>query len=290
MSPGEPPSRCPDCGYGQEVSPCPHCAGRVIAVGSGAVVTPGRGFFLSDILHGFFALFHAGLHLFNCREFFGKLKYPVVANLITFLILAVAAWKGSSALLDWLFQAEWGFLDFLRGFFRTVAPVVVTLVVLFFLAPAIIEAVTGPFLDGLADATEKVMAGEAIQAVDLGAWRNLLVGLRATAQILVIQIGILLPCLFLALALPAVGFFMVYTIAAALTALIWFEIPFLRRGQGLRQRVRVLRCNWARALGFGMAFQLGMLVPFFNIFLLTPAATVAASMLYFHFEKAPASR
>jgi uncharacterized protein involved in cysteine biosynthesis len=254
------------------------------------VVNPGRGFFLGDLLHGFFTLFYAGLHLFNCREFFGKLKYPVAANLITFLILFAAAWYGAYALFDWLLQAEWGFLEFLRGVVKLAAPLVLTLVALFLLAPAVIEAVTGPFLDGLADATEKVMAGESIRAVDLGAWRNLLVGLRSTAQILVVQIGILLPCLFLALALPAVGFFMVYGIAAALTALIWFEIPFLRRGQGLRQRVRVLRCNWARALGFGMAFQLGMLVPFFNFLLLTPAATVAASMLYFHFEKAPPSR
>jgi uncharacterized protein involved in cysteine biosynthesis len=254
------------------------------------MVNPGRGFFLVDLFHGFFAVFQAGLHLFNRPEFFGKLKLPVVANLITFLILFAATWYGLSALFDWLLEAEWGFLDFLRGVVQTVAPLVLTLVALFLLAPAIIEAVTGPFLDGLADATEKLMAGEAIRAVDLGAWRNLLLGLRSTAQILVIQIGILLPCLFLSLALPAIGFFIVYGIAAALTALIWFEIPFLRRGQGLRQRVQVLRCNWARALGFGMAFQLGMLVPFFNMFLLTPAATVAASMLYFHFEKAPPSR
>ena len=186
-----------------------------------------------------FTLFYAGLHLFNCREFFGKLKYPVAANLITFLILFAAAWYGAYALFDWLLQAEWGFLEFLRGVVKLAAPLVLTLVALFLLAPAVIEAVTGPFLDGLADATEKVMAGESIRAVDLGAWRNLLVGLRSTAQILVVQIGILLPCLFLALALPAVGFFMVYGIAAALTALIWFEIPFLRRGQGLRQRIRV---------------------------------------------------
>ncbi len=290
MSTGEPTPLCPDCGYITEGPLCPHCAGRVIAVGSGQVVRPGRGFFLGDLLHGFFALFGGALHLFNRPEFFGKLKLPVVANIITFAILATATWYGLYSLFDWLLQADWRSLDFLRRLVQIAAPLVLTLVALFLLAPAIIEAVTGPFLDPLADATEKAMAGDSIQAVNLGTWRNLLVGVRATAQILVIQIAILLPCLILSMALPAIGFFIVYLIASALTAVIWFEIPFLRRGQGLRQRIRVLRRNWARALGFGMAFQVGMLVPFFNIFLLTPAATVAASMLYFHFEKVPPSR
>jgi uncharacterized protein involved in cysteine biosynthesis len=261
-----------------------------MAVGHRGVVTAKRGFFVGDMLHGFMVLFAAGLHLFNRTEFFGKLKMPVVANLITFVALFAASWFGLYALFDWLLQADWGFLDFLRDVIRILGSLVLTLITLFFLAPAVIETVTGPFLDGLADATEKAMAGESIQAVDLGTWRNALLGVRSTAQVLVIQLVVLIPCLILAWVLPLFGLLIVYAIAAALTSLIWFEIPFLRRGQGLRQRVRVLRHNWARALGFGMAFQLGMLVPFFNMFLLTPAAAVAASMLYFHFEKAPPSR
>lgn len=290
MTVGDTVPLCPDCGYRSGATPCEFCGGKIMAVGRGGVVTAKRGFFVGDMLHGFLALFGGGLHLFNRPEFFGKLKLPVVANLITFVLLSAATWYGYQALFGWLLQADWGFLDFLRDAIRFAAPLVLTLVTLFLLAPAIIETVTGPFLDGLADATEKAMAGESIQGVDLGTWRNALLGVRSTAQVLVIQFGVLIPCLILSFILPVFGLLIVYTIAAALTSLIWFEIPFLRRGQGLRQRVRVLRHNWARALGFGMAFQLGMLVPFFNMFLLTPAAAVAASMLYFHFEKAPPSR
>ena len=290
MTVGDTVPLCPDCGYRSGATPCEYCGGRIVAVGGGRIVAAKRGFFIGDMLHGFLALFSSGLHLFNRTEFFGKLKLPVVANLITFVVLFVAAWFGLYAFFDWLLQAEWGFLDFLRDVIHVVDPPGLTLITMFFLAPAIIETVTGPFLDGLADTTEKAMAGESIQAVDLGTWRNALLGVRSTAQILVIQFLVLVPCLILVWVLPLFGVLFVYAIAGALTSLIWFEIPFLRRGQGLRQRVRVLRHNWARALGFGMAFQLGMLVPFFNMFLLTPAATVAASMLYFHFEKAPPSR
>ena len=74
---------------------------------------------------------------------------------------------------------------------------------------------------------------------------------------------------------------------AAFAATVWFEIPFARRGYGLRHRLRVLRRNWARALGFGFAFQVGMCVPVFNFTLLGPAAAVGVTMLYFHFEKDP---
>lgn len=281
---------CPACGYREAASPCAHCGGRVVAVDSREVIAPGRGFFLGDLLHGFLALFEAGLYVINRPEFFGKLKLPVTVNLITFAIIAFGTWYGLDSLIDWLLDTDWSFLDFLRQLLRVAAAPILTLVALFFLAPAIIEVVTGPFLDSLADTTEKAMAGDSIEPQDLGAWRNMLVGVRATAQILAIQIAILPVCLLLAVTLPAFGLVVVYAIAAALTSLIWFEIPFLRRGQGLRQRVKTLRLNWARALGFGMAFQVGMLIPFFNIFLLTPAAAVATSMLYFHFEKASPSR
>ena len=78
-----------------------------MAVGRGGVVTAKRGFFVGDMLHGFLALFDGGLHLFNRPEFFGKLKLPVVANHITFVLLSAATWYGYHALFGWLLQAAW---------------------------------------------------------------------------------------------------------------------------------------------------------------------------------------
>ena len=53
----------------------------------------------------------------------------------------------------------------------------------------------------------------------------------------------------------------------------------------MRYRRRIVRRNWPRALGFGLAFNLGMLIPVFNFLLLGPATAVAVSTLYFRFEK-----
>jgi hypothetical protein len=47
----------------------------------------------------------------------------------------------------------------------------------------------------------------------------------------------------------------------------------------------LLRHNWAVALGFGLGFQVGALIPFFNILLLAPTAAVSASMLYLRMGK-----
>ena len=88
--------------------------------------------------------------------------------------------------------------------------------------------------------------------------------------------------------IPIVGwFFVVFGIlfSAYLNALVWFEIPVLRRGYGWKYRRQIVKKNWARALGFGLAFNLGLLVPFFNFLFIGPATAVASSALYFRFDK-----
>ena len=89
----------------------------------------------------------------------------------------------------------------------------------------------------------------------------------------------------LLLTLTGVGALLSLVVAAMLNAIVWFDIPLARRGYGLRARLRVLRRNWAAALGFGLAFQLALPLLPFSLLLLTPAATVAVSSLYFRFEK-----
>ena len=123
--------------------------------------------------------------------------------------------------------------------------------------------------------------------VEIGIWRGLVAGLNAAAQVLLIQIFILVPVLILGL-LPGINVVVIplgIAISAYLNAIVWFEIPVLRRGYGMRYRRRVVKRNWARALGLGLAFNAGLLVPFFNILFLAPATAVAVSALYFRFEK-----
>ena len=102
--------------------------------------------------------------------------------------------------------------------------------------------------------------------------------------LLMLQLLLWIPMLLISL--TGIGTVIALLVAAWLNALIWFEIPGTRRGYKMRTRSRLLRRNMARALGFGCAFQIGLLIPVFNFLLLTPAAAVGASNLYFRFQKA----
>ncbi len=145
-----------------------------------------------------------------------------------------------------------------------------------------------PFLDPLAAATERAWLGNESKALDAGIWSGLVYSVRIAAQILLIQIALVIP-LFL-LSLTGIGAVLAAFIAAWLNALVWLDIPCSRRGYDLRQRSALMKRNWARAVGFGLAFQLGLFVPVFNILLLTPAAAVAISALYLQFDKTGVSR
>jgi uncharacterized protein involved in cysteine biosynthesis len=99
---------------------------------------------------------------------------------------------------------------------------------------------------------------------------------------------LLLPAAWLLALVPGAGIPLVLLLAGAGAAVVFFEAPAARRGLDLRQRLGVLRANWARALGFGMALCLLALVPLFDLLLLAPAAGVASARLWFSFAKAGA--
>lgn len=254
----------------------------------GPPIRPGRRFFLLDIGHGFATFFLAGLQLLLRKEYFGKLRLPLLANLVALVLMFAGSWVGLYQLFDWLTAQSWGWLDFLRGpmsWTQSVFALALTVIAFVLLAPAVVEVVTSPFLDPLAATVETMLGGPGIRAVERSFWQGTVAGVRATAEVLALQVMVLIPCLFLSFC--GAGFLLAFAVAAALNAVLWFEIPFARRGYGTAERLRVLRHNWARALGFGLAFQLGLFVPFFNILLIAPAAVVAVSTLYFHLEKDP---
>jgi CysZ protein len=279
---------CPACGYPMRGAPCGACGGTVLVGPHGAAIRPGRGMIVADIAHGFWTFFSAGLQLMLRPEYFGKLKLPLLANMVALAMLFAAAWFGLHELFAQLTASDWGWLDFLRSamtFAQPVLALALTVITFFLIAPAIIETITSPFLDGLAGTVETTLGGPGLRAVQRPFWQGLVANVHATASVLVLQIAVLVPCLVLSFC--GGGLVIAFVVCALLNALLWFEIPFARRGLDLRERIRVLRHNWARALGFGLAFQLGLFVPFFNFLLLAPTAAVAASMLYFHFEKNP---
>ncbi len=279
---------CPACGYPLLAASCSRCPGQVRAAQGGGAIKPGNGFFLADLIHGFTIFFRSAFMLIHRKEFVGKLSLPVLANIVALIILFAGIGWSLWEFFAWTFTLDWGWMDWLReglDWVDEAVAFILALICVIFLAPVVIETVTAPFLEPLAEASEKMIGGPKMKALDTSLWHAILHGLKASAQILAVQILVLMPCLILAMF--GIGTILAVIVSAFFNALVWFELPFTRRGYNLRTRFRVLRHNWPRAMGYGLAFQVGLFIPFFNFLLLTPTATVAASILYFHFEKSP---
>ncbi|MHC4078165.1 MAG: EI24 domain-containing protein [Planctomycetota bacterium] len=282
----QPAAPCPTCGYPLDSDTCKLCEGSAQEMTSKAQIEPGAGFFLFDLVEGFLSPFLAMLQLMTRKQYMGKLKWAVLANFVAFALVFALAWWGAYAFFDWLLPDEeggWAWLSWISG----IMSFVLTVLVVFFLGPVIIETVAAPFLDPIAEATEEIIAGGDMKSVDKGLWKNLLFGLNNAAKILAIQIMVMVPCLLLSL-IPIINIVAIpvsLLVAAYLNAVVWFEIPVMRRGYSMVYRRQILRNNRARALGFGLGFELGLFVPFFNFLFLTPATAVAVSQLYFRFKK-----
>ncbi len=281
----DPAAPCAWCGHPLPEPPCPRCAGRLFRAPGAEAMTqrPRRGFFAFDLLRGFAGFFEGLALLFNRPEFAGKLRGPVIANLFSTLTLGAILFVGFRA----MFAPVEGEGDLL-GVFTTSLALLLTCISLFLFLPPLLELITSPFLDDLVDIVEKAMGGPKLTPVRRHLWANIRDSSHASAQLLLLAgAGWIVT---LVLSMVAIGIPLGILVAAFLNALTWFELPFFRRGYTLRDRIAVLRHNWALATGFGLGVQLGMLIPIFNVFLLAPAAAVGASVLYLRMEKAPPPR
>jgi len=276
---------CPFCGYSLANEPCATCEGEVLARPGGPPIRPGRGNFLLDLAHGFCAFFLATAQLLTRKEFRGKPGIAIVTNLLVVAALLVVGWYGFQDFSSWLTGEHWGWLDFLRSWSAAALALALAIITLALFGPLVIEVVTGPFLDPLADTTERLLGGPGMQPVHKTAWASVANGAGIFVQTLLLQVVVFIPCLLLSFC--GVGLALAFGLGAFVNALLWFEIPFTRRGDNTRTRLAVLRHNWARALGFGLAIQIGLFIPLFNLFFLAPAAIVTASTLYLHLEKNP---
>lgn len=282
-------TRCTACGYPHDAGGCARCGGAVHDPSDGRRRPIGPSGPVRDLLDGFLSLFRGALALLHDRIYVGKLALPIAANVVAMLIVAAGLFWGFLELFDWLLGIDetrqdgvWSVIGWGAG----VLSLVLAVVTLWLVAPVLMETVTEPFLDPIAAATETAWAGRPVAAIDSGLWRSTLAGLRGSARLLLIQLALLVPLLLLSL--TGIGALVALVVCGWLNALVWFGIPCSRRGYSLRDRRLLLRRNWARALGFGIAFQLALFVPVFNLLLLMPAAAVATSVLYLRFDKAVA--
>ncbi len=282
------PAPCTVCGYplvpfDRDTGELAHCD-RCSESGDAALTAPSRGFFAIEIADGFLSLFRAAFSVLGRSEYRGKLALAMVVNFFLVVLLFLGLVWGMHALLgrvEW--SGIWSWVDEAGSFLSWP----LALIASWFLAPAVINLGMTVFFDPISNTAERIVGGEGMKPVEIGFRRALLAAINGTGQILLLQIAILLPVMVLSL-IPIIGWLFVIggaAFSAYLNALVWFELPVLRRGYGFRYRRQVVRKNWPRALGFGLAFNVGLLVPFFNILIIGPAATVAVSTQYFRCVK-----
>ncbi|MFO1050820.1 MAG: EI24 domain-containing protein [Planctomycetota bacterium] len=272
------PSRCATCGYPSDAPRCPACAGRLRDWEGGEAITIRHRIWPLELFAGFVALPRCTLRLFTDRVFVGQLAAPITASTFASAVIGPLALLGLWVARLWL------------G--REVDPLVydpraqlVVLVLCWQVGTPLLLTIAAPFLWKLGTATERahgvsptaVPGGDRIGAL-LGSLRR---GARLPATVLLLLplttgLAVLRPTAPLAAA-----------VTASLAAIAWFELPSLRRGLTLREHLALLRHNWARAFGFGIAFQVWSLLPVFDILLLLPAATVAAHAQYLRFDRSP---
>jgi uncharacterized protein involved in cysteine biosynthesis len=277
---------CPACGYPFAEPACTRCHGRVVDPNTAEPVRAARGFFLFDIAHGFGALIRGSLLIFLAPPFHGRLSLAVLINVVVVVAVALGFFFGIHAAFAELVEMDWGFLSFLRtpiDFAKPVLAFVLALLTLWLLAPTVIVLVTSPFLDGIADITEKLSGGDDMTRLPTPISREIFDSVSTATQILALQIALWVPVLLLSFC--GIGAWIAFVVSAGFAGLAWLEIPCVRRHESMRRRIQLAKRNWAKLLGFGIAVQIGMLVPLYNLLLLTPSAAAGAVLLYFAFDK-----
>ncbi len=280
--------RCTLCGHPLHGGGCDACGGGLVDPISHEPIQPRRGLFLFDLLHGFWLFWRGALLLFHRPEYAGTLKGPVIANLlVAAALLGLEYWL--LVPLAQVLAGEHGWLGFLRplvGWDDAAWTTVLATQMGLWLAPVGIVALSAPLTEPLVAAIERSAASGDMAPVPLNHARRMSLGVRAAARLGAIQL-LLLPAVVL-LASFRVGFLLVVIATALFTALAWLELPLVRRGRGLVARQRLLRTNWARAVGFGLAAQLGLLLPVFDLLLFVPSAAAGITLLHLHAAKGTA--
>ncbi|KFU78137.1 CysZ protein [Amycolatopsis lurida] len=180
-------------------------------------------------------------------------------------IVALAFWIDDLSLLITPFADDWS--PGWRTTTRVAAGIAVfgvALAIAMIGFTAITLAVGGPFYEHIAEKVEDDLGGVP-GAVDLSAWRLLVLGLKDGLALVFRSLMFTIPLLFAGF-IPVVGQTVVPVLLALVTA--WFlaleliAVPFYRRGMGLKQRRPLLRRHRALALGLGLPVSLLCLIPF----------------------------
>lgn len=277
-------AHCPLCGHTRTAPTCGRCDGAVRDL-EGDPIRAGRRLPPIAFALGLRTFLRGVLHVVLRREFVGMLWAPVLVNLVATAVLGLLFWLWLLPAYAGLLTGPWRVLETTRAAVADHGALKLTLCTMWLLAPPLLAIMAGAVLEGLHAAVEATLAGDGMRRPGGRLWGDTVVaGMQLPVRALAVALLALPVALPLAL-LPVVGMPLVLLAGAGLAGAVFCEPAAVRRGLPLPARLRLLRGNWGYVLGFGLGFQLALLVPFVNLLVLTPAAAVGSAALYFRFDK-----
>ncbi|HHI81365.1 MAG TPA: hypothetical protein ENK02_15480 [Planctomycetes bacterium] len=260
------PEACPRCGY----PPPPAGICRLCEEPPRRLLP-----FPLSTFAGFLEYFRAALRLITEKEYMGKLWVPFLLNCLAFVGMAYGIWVGIHPLIEGLLGILPDPLLFTTGI---VFSVLLTLVSAWFLFPVLLAVFLLPFLDPISRIAEQELLGFPPPSSSRSFLGDLWDSMETTVRIFFWQLmGLFLT---LALSFTGVGLILGILVGAFLAGYSFLDYPMARRGMDGTKKNRYVFSHWGYALGLGLGFELGLLIPFFNLFLSTPAAAVASSRIY----------
>lgn len=273
-------TRCACCGHPTDGAACGRCRGALTALRRPYALEPGLGAPPADFWRGLREVHRAVFALLHERAFIGRLRLPVAANLLAFVLVYVG---GAWLLMPWCtaaFAAAWPLLDGVRQATAEHGPTRWLVACALLLGPPLLDVVCGALQEPLRVATERSMLGPE-HGSDAA---HTVLRLRERAHVLAAAL-LALPVVLALSLVPYVWLPLLVLLGAATAAVVWFEPPMAERGLALPARLELLWRNRWRALGTGLGLQLAVFVPFVNLLALAPVATIAATSAYLQFDK-----
>ncbi len=149
--------------------------------------------------------------------------------------------------------------------------------------------VAAPFNDALSEVIEQRESGiEAPPFRWARVWREVGRTVRLELLKVVCYGAVMFPLFLMSWLVPGVGHAL-YVVTGSLFTAAYFALDYVdwpasRRGQGVSQRLRLLRTRPWLMLGFGAAVWLFLLVPFVNLWFM-PAAVAGGTRLFLDLER-----
>jgi uncharacterized protein involved in cysteine biosynthesis len=251
---------------------------------AGGTRSPGRsGWGVFDLLRGFGLFVQALFELLGAREYRSRLGLAVLANLVLWCTAAALAFYGvhgwieaqSTALPEWL--TSW------ISWAGAALSVLLTAGLALYVFPPLFVLLLFPILDPISRIAEGRILGWMPPDSVRGVWGDLVDGLATALRTLFWQLLALI--LTLPLALTGIGLPIAMLISGYFAGLAWLDYPLARRGHGFSTKWRRARQNGWLVSGFGVAFQLALLIPFVGFLFATPAAAVGSARLFYNLRE-----